>query len=184
MSFLLEYIKAPRTIGAVSPSGKELTEKMMLPINFQKANVIVEFGPGTGAFTRDLVIRRKPAATLILIEQNERFCRELRELLCNQPNLHIIHGNAEKICEYLARFGFDHADYIVSGLPFTTLSENVSNRILRAAQKAIGGSGRFITFQYTMLKRKFFERYFDISHVLKAVRNLPPANILVMKNKV
>ncbi len=184
MSFLLEYIKNPRLIGAIAPSGKELTKKMMVPVNFQKANVIVEFGPGTGSFTRDLVIRRKPSTTLILIEQNKSFCRELRELLCNQPNLHIIHGNAENVCEYLAKFGYDHADYIVSGLPFTSLPTEVSNRILSATQKALGGTGRFITFQYTMLKRKFFERYFDISHVLKAVKNLPPANILVMKNKV
>lgn len=184
MSFLLEYIKNPRLIGAIAPSGKELTKKMMVPVNFQKAKVIVEFGPGTGSFTRDLVIRRKPSTTLILIEQNERFCRELRELLCNQPNLHIIHGNAEKICEYLEQLGFDHADFIVSGLPFTSLPTDVSNRILCAAQKALGASGRFITFQYSMVKRKFFERYFEISHVLKAVKNLPPANILVMKNKI
>ena len=74
MNFLLEYLKNPRTIGAVAPSGNNLARKMIKPINFKSANVIVEYGSGTGSFTRELVIHRKPETVLILIEQNKKFC--------------------------------------------------------------------------------------------------------------
>ncbi|MDE6424718.1 MAG: hypothetical protein K2K89_01065 [Ruminococcus sp.] len=79
MNFLLEYLRHPRKIGAVAPSGNNLARKMMKPIDFKSAQVIVEYGSGTGSFTRELVIRRKPDTVLILIEQNERFCHELEK---------------------------------------------------------------------------------------------------------
>lgn len=182
MNFLIEYIKNPRTIGAVAPSGKSLSEKMIMPINFDSAKVIVEYGSGTGSFTRELVIRRRPDTVLILIEQNKNFCRELKRIFRNQPNLHIINGSAENVSKYLADYGFENADYIVSGLPFTSLPEKISDSILTATKKAIRSRGRFITFQYSLVKKKFFERYFRIAGCLKEIKNLPPAYVLVMRN--
>lgn len=182
MNFLIEYLKNPRNIGAVAPSGNGLSRKMMKPIDFKSANVIVEYGSGTGAFTRELVIRRKPDTTLILIEQNKWFCKELEKLFCNQPNLYIINGSAENVNDYLAEYGFKNADYIVSGLPFTSLPVKVSDNILKATKKAVGRNGRFITFQYSLVKKKFFEKYFIISKCFTEIKNLPPAYVLVMRN--
>ncbi len=181
MYFLLEYLKNPRKIGAIAPSGNGLSRKMVKPIDFRAAKVIVEYGSGTGAFTRELVIRRKIDTTLILIEQNEDFCRVLNEIFQNQPNLHIIHGSAEYVNCYLSAYGFQEADYIVSGLPFTSLPQNISSSILAETRKAIGHNGTFITFQYSLVKQKFFEKYFQITERLKEMKNLPPAFVLVMK---
>lgn len=182
MNFLIEYIKHPRTIGAVAPSGNNLARKMINPIDFKSAEVIVEYGSGTGSFTKELVIRRKPETALILIEQNKKFCCELKRNFCNQPNIYIINGSAENINFYLKKYGFEHADYIISGLPFTSLPICVSKNILRETKKALGTKGKFITFQYSLVKRKFFERYFIISGFLHEMKNLPPAYVFVMRN--
>ena len=80
MGFLLEYLKNPRFIGAVAPSGINLSRRMIRPINFKTAKVIVEYGPGTGSFTRELVIHRNPGTALLLIERNPLFCDELKKL--------------------------------------------------------------------------------------------------------
>lgn len=183
MSFILEYIKHPRRIGAVAPSGKNLSRKMMKPIDFSSADVIVEYGPGTGSFTRELIADRKADTTLLIIEQNEYFCRQLKARYGGLKNVHIVHGNAENVNVYLKRYGYDHADYIVSGLPFTSLPKGVSDSILTATNQAIGRDGKFITFQYSLVKRRFFKRYFSITDYLREVRNLPPAYVLVMKNR-
>ena len=182
MGFFIEYLKSPRRIGAVAPSGINLSRKMMQPIDFTSASVIVEYGPGTGSFTKELIKRRKPDTALILIEQNERFCEELKKKYSDQPNLHLINGYAENVVQYLEEHGFEKADYIVSGLPFTSLPGKVSDSILTATKKAIGNSGIFITFQYSLVKKKFFEKYFKIVCYLKEIKNLPPAYVLVMKN--
>lgn len=183
MAFLLEFIKHPRTIGAVAPSGKSLSRKMMEPIDFSSANVIVEYGPGPGSFTRELVARRKEGTTLILIEQNERFCALLEEEFGDQPDIHIINGSAENADQYLAEYGFEHADYIISGLPFTSLPKVVSNNILEATKRALGKSGQFITFQYSLVKKDFFEEHFRMLYILREMKNLPPAYVLVMCNQ-
>ena len=183
MSFLYEYFKHPRKIGAVAPSGKNLSKKMMKPINFDTAHVIVEYGPGTGSFTRELVAKRHPDTVLLLIEQNEEFCKHLSHEFSEEKNIHLIHGNAEYVLEYLKAYGFDHADYIVSGLPFTSLPGEISDNVLTATKKALGDKGVFITFQYSLVKRDFFERYLSINDTLKEKWNLPPAYVFVMKNR-
>lgn len=182
MNFLIEYLKHPRIIGAVAPSGNALARKMMIPIDFKSAEVIIEYGSGTGSFTRELVIRRKPDTVLILIEQNKAFCKELKKTFCNQPNLYIINGSAENVNDYLTEYGFKYADYIVSGLPFTSLPIKISDNILNATRRALGSKGKFITFQYSLVKKNFFENYFRISGCLRELKNLPPAYALVMRN--
>ena len=182
MGIFAEFLKTPRKIGAIAPSGKHLSVEMMTPIDFTSAKVIVEYGPGTGSFTKELVTRRRSDTVLILIEQNKTFCERLRASFDNLPNLFIVHGSAENVGQYLEARGFHSADYIVSGLPFTSLPAAVSDHILNATKRALGQEGKFITFQYSLVKKKFFEQYFQIINCRKVIKNLPPAFVLVMKN--
>lgn len=183
MSFLLEYLKHPRKVGAIAPSGKELAKTMMRPIDFETADVIVEYGPGTGAFTKMLCEKKKPETLLLLIEQNEHFYKRLVSMFKGEPNVRILNGDAKDVNRYLRQRGYAHADYIVSGLPFTSLPGVVSDGILKATKSALGAEGVFITFQYSLLKRRYFERFFGISDCLRQIKNLPPAYVFVMKNK-
>ena len=57
--FLMQYILHPRTTGAIFPSSKKLACKMIESIDFNNCECIVEFGPGTGAFTEELLKRPK-----------------------------------------------------------------------------------------------------------------------------
>ena len=182
MGIFAEFLKHPRKIGAIAPSGKHLSAKMMMPIDFKSAKVIIEYGPGTGSFTKELVTRRKSDTTLILIEQNKAFCEQLRASFGNLPNLFIVHGSAENVGQHLETCGVHSADYIISGLPFTSLPATVSDHILNATKLALGQEGKFITFQYSLVKKKFLEQYFQMTDCLKVIKNLPPAFVLVMKN--
>ena len=182
MGIFAEFLKHPRRIGAIAPSGKRLSAKMMTPIDFESAKVIVEYGPGTGSFTRELAARIRPGTTLILIEQNKAFCEQLRASFDGLPGLFIVHGSARNVIQHLEARGVPGADYIVSGLPFTSLPAAVSDQILNATKPALGREGKFITFQYSLAKKQFLERYFQIENCWRVIRNLPPAYVLVMKN--
>lgn len=182
--FFKQFIIHPRSVGAISPSGKSLSEKMMEPIDFDSAKVIAEFGPGTGSFTREIIARKKADTVLISIEKNKEFYK----ILCDEfgdkniPNFHLINGSAENADELLAGYGINKVDYIVSGLPFTSLPKTQSERIFNITKKIIG-DGRFITFQYSKIKRKLFEKHFDFDYIIRENRNLPPALVFVLKNK-
>lgn len=156
---------------------------MVQPINFDTAKVIVEYGPGTGSFTKELIARRNEKTTLIIIEQNDTFYERLKKKLSNQDNIHLIHDSAENVEKYLGKYGFRYADYIISGLPFSSLPKQISSNILEATQIAIGKNGQFITFQYSLVKKKLFEKFFEIIKCPRVMRNLPPAFVFVMKNK-
>lgn len=183
--FIKQFIIHPRSVGAISPSGKSLSAKMMEPIDFETAKVIVEYGPGTGSFTREILSRKKDSTVLISIEKNKAFYNHLQREFgdCKASNFHLLHGDAENAESIIKDFGIDNVDYIVSGLPFTSLPKTQSERIFTVTKNVIGRSGRFITFQYSKVKRKFFEGHFDFENIIREKRNLPPALVFVLKNK-
>ena len=181
--FLREYIKTPNTIGAVAPSSRHLAAAMTAWVDFNKAKCIVEYGAGTGIFTREVCAKKRPGTVYIVIEQNDRFYSMLQKQFHGVPGVVLIHGDAGNVCNFLKKQGFPHADHIISGLPFTSLPEPVSRRILSQTQKAVGAKGVFTTFQYTLLRRQFLEEYFNIRKIVRIWRNLPPAYVLNMKLK-
>ncbi len=181
LRFLREYIKTPNTIGAIAPSSRRLAAAMTDAIDFGRARCIVEYGAGTGVFTREVAARKRTDTVYIVIEQNERFYGMLRRQFQGMPGVALVHGDAGDVCRFLNEQGFGHADYIISGLPFTSLPEQASRRILAQTRKAIGEEGVFITFQYTLLRKKFLESYFRIQRTVRVWRNLPPAYVLQMR---
>ena len=183
LRFLREYIKTPNTIGAIAPSSRRLAAAMTDVIDFRRARCIVEYGAGTGVFTREVAAEKRPDTVYIVIEQNERFYGMLRRQFQGMPGVVLVHGDAGDVCRFLNEQGFGHADYIISGLPFTSLPEQASRRILAQTRKAIGEEGVFVTFQYTLLRKKFLERYFRIQRTVRVWCNLPPAYVLQMRRK-
>lgn len=183
ISFFKQYIKNPRRVGALLPSSKYLASKMVEDIDFDKARFIVEYGPGTGVFTDKLIENRRPDTTLLIIENNYKLYSLLKDKYSYLDNLHMIHGSAENINEYLGQYDIPFVDYVVSGLPFASLPINISSNILNATRDLLKESGKFITFQYTLLKKDFICQYFDSLHVKMELRNIPPAYVFNCSNK-
>lgn len=177
-TFLYQFIKNPLSIGAVSPSSIFLARKMMEGIDFQKAECIVEYGPGTGVFTEELLRRRSPGTFVLLVESNLKFYRLLKKKFQNEINFYIVHGSAEDVKRHLAKYGITEVDYVVSGLPFTSLPDGVSSRILESTVQVLSEEGQFITFQYTRARKAFIERYFPQIEWSREYINFPPAYVL------
>ena len=178
LSFLLQYIFKPRTVGAVLPSSKYLANKMVASIDFDNAKCIVEYGAGTGVFTEKILQKRNPDTIVILFEMNDAFCQTLKEKYGSEPNMHIVNDTAQNVGAKLQKYGFGYADYVVSGLPFASLPQDVSVGILAETKKYLKPSGAFITFQYTLLKMDFIGQFFDKIEIERELKNVPPAYVL------
>lgn len=176
--FFLEYIKNPRKVGAIKESSKYLAEEMISNIDFNKAKCIVEYGPGNGAFTEKILARAKNDTIIILIEINEVFFKILDELYRNKENVIILNESAENIDKILEKFSIKYVDYIISGLPFASLPEEVSQTILCKTSEIIKNKGEFVTFQYTLFKEKYIKKFFYSVNHKRVFRNLPPAYVL------
>lgn len=178
LEFIKEFIKNPRFIGAVAPSSRHLAEKMLEDIDFKNSTCIIEYGPGTGVFTERLVDRKRDNTLLIVFENNKEFYKELSEMYGYKNNVKIINDGAENAKIYLQDYNIMKVDYIISGIPFTSLPMDISHKILQNTKEILGDKGEFITFQYSLIKINFFKNYFNSIESSKVMLNLPPAYVL------
>ena len=159
-NFIKQYIKNPKTVGAIAPSSEKLAYKMVEDINFLNASCIVEYGPGTGVFTEKILNKKKDSTVFIAIEYNADFYKILKDKFKDETNFILINDSAENLKEYLNKYNIDKVDYIVSGLPFASLPDAMSKKILSITKEILKAKGEFITFQYSLFKMKLFKMYF------------------------
>lgn len=176
--FFLEYIKNPRNVGAIKASSKYLADEMMKTIDFKNARCIVEYGPGTGVFTEKILARAQEDTIIILIEINKEFYNILSNLYSHKANVIVLNESAEEIDKILDKYSIDHVDYVISGLPFASLPEAVSNTILTKTREIIKSKGEFIIFQYTLMRANYIRKFFNKINHRRVMRNIPPAYVL------
>lgn len=182
ISFFIQYLLNPRTVGAIAPSSKYLANMMINQFDLKNANVIVEYGPGTGAFTNEIIKKKGEQTILFLVESNPKFYKLLKDKYNNEKNIFIVNGTVEYIDKYLMEYNIPNVEYVFSGLPFSSLPKPVSEAILKLTKSVIGENGRFITFQYTRWKERFFNEFFEEVEVSREFRNFPPAYVYHCKN--
>ena len=180
-SFLREFFKANRMIGSVLPSSRFLSKKMLQPIHFAKAKVIVELGPGTGVFTKELLSKISPSCHLVVIELNHTFYQDL-QLKFQHPHLHLVHGSAGDITAILNGLNLPKADFILSSLPLSNFPVALRNTILEAIKGNLEAHGKLIQFQYTRGLQKLYGAHFKQVQIDYTALNFPPAFIYTCAN--
>lgn len=175
-TFLKEFFKEKKTVGAIAPSSKVLVKFMLGKLNVEGAKVIVEYGPGTGPFTMELLKRMSPDAKLLVFETQENFCDILREKI-KDDRIVIIQDSAEKIGDYLHEHGFKSADLIISSLPFTVIPNPAKTNILNNTVKYLNRKGIFTQYQYSLNAHRLLKERFKEVKIKFSPFNLPPAFI-------
>src|SRR4029077_1268373 len=130
------------------PSSRFLIKQLLEPINFGRARVIVEYGPGVGVITEEILRRMRADGVLIAIEMNPDFVRYLRRAF-TYKRLQGIEGSAESVDEILRRFGYQRADYIISGIPFSTIPAPLRERILEKTRDMLEPGGASLVYQFS-----------------------------------
>ena len=174
--FLRGFIKHPVMVGSVIPSSKQLIDKMLEPVDWANCKLFVEYGPGVGTFTDHLLQRMAPDATLIAIDTNADFTRYLRRKFADS-RLFAVTGSAADVRQIIADCGFEKADYILSGLPFSTLPAGVGPKIAEETAAALRPDGAFLVYQFSPKVREFIAPHFDrIDRGFEWI-NVPPAHL-------
>ena len=181
LQFLGAFLREPARVGAFVPSSPALAQAMLCGCDLKDAKTVVEFGPGTGAFTRLILERIGKQTAFLALELDEKHARGLRQ---HFPRLNVYHDSAERIQKYLAQHRRSKADYIISGLPWANMAVKVQEHILNAVVASLAPDGMFTTFSYVHAcwlprARRFrdrLENYFAEVKTSRIVwRNVPPA---------
>ncbi len=176
-------MKRPATTGAVVPSSPELARRIVEQAEIDDASFVVEFGPGTGPMTRELLEHMPAGAHLTSIERNEEFV----ELLQRQhPGLDIVHADVRDLRKLLAERGRETTDRVVSSLPWAVFETELQEQILQTTHDCLSEDGIFTTFAYIQglalprawRFRELLRSIFSEVHASEVIwANVPPAFI-------
>ena len=177
--FLAAFLRRPGAVGAVAPSSAALAQSMLRGCGLRRAKVVVELGPGTGAFTRFIVERIGPVTHFLALELDQQNTLALKRRF---PGGHLHHDSAEHVQRYLP--ADQKADCIISGLPWGSMTAATQNRILDPVFASLKPGGTFSAMAYIHATwfpssrhfRRRLENHFKSVAISPIVwRNLPPA---------
>jgi phospholipid N-methyltransferase len=170
MCFLREFFKHPKEVGTFTQSSKTLARRIAREINGNTK--VVEFGPGTGAITVEILKRLPQNGQLTCVDINPSFCEHLSRF--NDARLRVVNDDARN-CERHV----DGPQCVVSGLPLMLFSKADKIQFLDKVSKA----DRFIQLQYTPLLTRRLSSYFPQVEVRFVAQNFPPAFICVCSKR-
>jgi len=178
--FALNFFRHPFMLGSIWPSSRYLVDEVLRPIAWERALVIVEYGPGVGTITAEILRRMRPDAHLIAIETNEAFVKVLKSWFSDSdPRLHVVNESAADVGSILKRLNLPLAQYVVSGIPLGSMPEALRADIVAKTRLALAPGGQFLVYQFTSRVLPVLQRTFeDVSRSIEK-RNIPPAHLFV-----
>jgi phospholipid N-methyltransferase len=170
--FAKNFFQHPRMLGSLIPSSRFLIDRLLARVDWKRARTIVEYGPGVGTITAHILARMSPDARLVVFEMNQDFVTYLRRAFPD-ARLHVVHGSAEHVQSELERLKLGGVDYIVSGIPFTTMPESLREKIMSESREALNPGGTALVYQFTRAVLPYLK-----SHFRKIDQDFEPRNIL------
>ena len=171
--FFQGFLEHPRMVGSIIPSSASTIEKMLAPVKWDECKLFVEYGPGVGTFCRPVLDRLPRGGELVVIDTNPLFIDYLKRTI-RDSRFHAVLGSAEDVGAIVRSLGHQHADYVLSGLPFSTLPEGVGPAIAVATHRVIRPGGAFLTYQFSAVARDLTARHFDHVDTGMTWLNVPP----------
>jgi len=178
------FLRQPRTVGAVAPSSRILAREMVRGLDLGAAVRLAELGPGTGAFTREIVDRLGPAGRFLAIELEPEFAAAIKH---KWPAVDCVCASAAMLAPLAAERRLKPVDHIISGLPFASLPGEMTREILDGIQEVLRPGGTFTAFQYVhayglppavAFRREITARLGGPPAKRLVIRNIPPAWVL------
>ena len=180
-SILRQFLRNPRQVGAIGPSSKALSRRIVSEAGVASASRIVEYGPGTGSFTRRILEAKAPEAVFCAIEHNANLAAGFRRRF---PEVTLFEDSVENVVGLVGSLGATDVDCIVSWLPWASFGEGLQDRLLDATLAVLQPGGTFVTFAYLQglllrsgkrFRTKLHERFSAVSRSPVVWWNLPPA---------
>jgi phospholipid N-methyltransferase len=184
-----EFARHPLTTASLLPSSGALARVMVPaashPVARTARPVVVELGPGTGAFTAAL---QHPAG----IRPDHHLALELnpvlgRSLAADHPQVEVVLGSAADLLAVLAEKDLlGRVDLVVSGLPWQAFAGPVGARLVPDIARALRPTGSYTQFTYSWTRwappgrrqlAAMRAAFGQVTVTGPVWRNLPPATV-------
>lgn len=171
--FFKGFCENPRMVGSIIPSSRATINRMLAPVDWGNCKLFVEYGPGVGTFCGPVLDRLGSDGAMLVIDTNPLFIDYLRKTITDS-RFHAVLGSAEDVEKIVSSIGHEKADYVLSGMPFSTLPEGVGPAIAAATSRVIRKGGAFMTYQFGTVARNLTGGYFPRLETDLVWANVPP----------
>lgn len=173
LSYIKNFIQ-DRDVAAVAPSSTFLVRRVCKWIDFDEPCTVVEYGPGNGVFSEHILDNMTSDSTLLLIESNPDFVEMLEEMTEDDPRAIVVEERAENVVDILEDHDIDEADYVISGIPFSFLDEDVKHELLVRTREVLTEEGKFLVYQnYNHMEEPLREHFPEVQKEYELL-NIPP----------
>ncbi len=176
-SYLRNFMKDPK-VGAVTPCSRHTVKRLCDKLELNQVQTVVEYGPGSGVYTRYLLNHMPAEAKLIVIEINETFVNKLQPLAEQDSRLRIHHAQVERLSSILEWEGVAEMDAVISGIPFSMIPLKAKERILSETNKYLKPGGKFLAYQTSFALVPKLKVYFDEVRKDLEPKNIPPMYLM------
>lgn len=176
-TFVAQSIKHFVKVGSLVPSSTFLAKRMTKGM---KSQVVLELGPGTGVFTKEILRKLPSNGKLISIESNQSFVKYLKDKI-KDKRLKICNGDALLLKKHLLDHGIKKVDVIISGLPIGNFKKEEKKRILDEIAECLEDDGTFIQFEYFLAGIMAVKKVFPKISISFELFNFPPAFVMRCK---
>jgi phospholipid N-methyltransferase len=183
----VNYVKCflrDKNVASITPTSPFGVKHVCRKIDFSKARLIVEYGPGAGVFTDYLLKNIHPNAHLVLIERNPDMYKCLQKAF-QDDRVKLFNDNAQNIGNLLNGRSNgqlpSQANYIISGIPFSYIDAQGRDDIIRQTHQALSEGGKFLAYQTFYQKDEHLlhhlQTYFQQVRSEFEILNIPPMRI-------
>ena len=177
--FLKKFIAQPSINASVVPSSQALARLMMQDIDWSVVDTVIEFGPGTGVFTRHIIKHAKPGSKIILLEFDHDYCQLLKDKFGDQVT--IILWDVRQFENMIQKHLIPFPDLIISWLPYFPFTWYEWNKLLQYLKILISKWCLMRWFSYSPWR--FIKTYKVLHPILVdyTLSCIPPAFVYEMK---
>jgi phosphatidylethanolamine/phosphatidyl-N-methylethanolamine N-methyltransferase len=139
------WLRAPRKVGAVAPSGERLAFAMAREVP-EGPGLVVELGGGTGSITAGLLQSGMAPVQLVVVERDAMLARRLQKRFIDCT---VLCGDACRLPDLLAQHGVTGpVKAVVSSLPLLAMEPAARARLMRGVRRVLAGSGPLVQYTY------------------------------------
>ena len=178
LGFLRRWLKNPKAVGALVPSGRSLASAMAAGFDPKAPGKVIELGGGTGNITAALLDAGVPAGDIAVVERDPGFAEVLARRF---PEIQLMQGDAADLRRLLREAGIGPVKAVVSSLPLLSIPERACLRIISEAVAALDDDGVLVQFTYgpaSPVSRRIATRLgLQGERIGWVVDNIPPASV-------
>ncbi|ALL77350.1 SAM-dependent methyltransferase [Pseudonocardia sp. EC080610-09] len=185
-TFLREFLRDPVRTASCLPSSRTLAAVATAPVPETGDPVVVELGPGTGAFTGVIAERLGGRGHHLAVELNPTLAGLLER---RHPGVDVVVGDAAALPALLAERGLGAADVVVSGLPWAAYPQH-GPRLTDVIAGALHADGALTQFGYTAtrslpparrLRARLADAFEEVVVGRGVLANIPPAFVITAR---